>query len=185
MRIMPRRYHPSLVLLHWAVALMSTAALYFGSVKLVPIPNDEPFKINGLRVHMIVGTLILVLVLIRLFVRKVTTHPLKATTGNAFLDRVGELSHGLLYASLIGQALLGLILAYQARLFDVVFAHRGAVPKDFWVYWPRSMHYALARLLMFLIVLHVCAALYHTFVLKDGFLRRMWFGARTPGSETL
>lgn len=33
--------------------------------------------------------------------------------------------------------------------------------------------------LMALIALHVAAALYHRFVLKDGLLRRMWFGKRS------
>jgi cytochrome b561 len=40
----------------------------------------------------------------------------------------------------------------------------------------RSVHYAISRLLMAVIVLHVAAALYHTFDLRDGLLRRMWFG---------
>jgi cytochrome b561 len=101
-----RRYHPLLVLLHWAVALLTMAALVFGAIKLVPIPNSDPYKINGLRVHMIVGMLILALVLVRLLVREVTTHPPKAPTGNAFLDRVERISHRLLYAALIGQAVM-------------------------------------------------------------------------------
>ena len=29
-----------------------------------------------------------------------------------------------------------------------------------------------------LIVLHVLAAIYHHFILKDGLIRRMWFGKR-------
>jgi NAD(P)-dependent dehydrogenase (short-subunit alcohol dehydrogenase family) len=33
-------------------------------------------------------------------------------------------------------------------------------------------------MLMTLIALHVVAALYHTFILRDGILRRMWFGKR-------
>ena len=40
------------------------------------------------------------------------------------------------------------------------------------------MHYALSRLLMGLIALHVVGALYHTLILKDGLLRRMAFGRR-------
>jgi cytochrome b561 len=39
-------------------------------------------------------------------------------------------------------------------------------------------HAALATLLAILIVVHVAAALYHQFVLKDGLFRRMWFGER-------
>ena len=120
-----RRYHPLLVLLHWAVALLTMAALLFGAVILAHIPNSDPYKTTGLSKHMIVGTLILVLVLVRLLVRRVTTLPPKATTGNAFLDKATRISQGLFYAALIGQALMGLTLAYQAKLFKVVFAHQG------------------------------------------------------------
>jgi cytochrome b561 len=54
----------------------------------------------------------------------------------------------------------------------------GALPKDFWVYPVRTVHYAFSRLLMALIALHIAGALYHTFILKDGLLRRMFFGRR-------
>jgi len=136
-----KRYHPLLVLLHWAIAPLIIAALLFGSIKLAPLPNSDPYKINGLRVHMIVGTLILVLVVVRLFVRRATAHPPEAITGNRLLDRVAKLSPRLLYLALIGQALVGLILARQSGLFSIVFAHRGTVPSDLWIYWPRTAHY--------------------------------------------
>jgi cytochrome b561 len=171
-----RRYHALLVWLDWVVAILTVAALFFGAAILAHIPNSAPYKITGLSKHMIVGTLILFLVLVRLFLRNVTARPPKAATGNAFLDKVTGVSHGLLYAVLIGQALAGLILANQSGLFSIVFAHQGAVPPDLWVYWPRKVHYLLSRLLMLLIALHIGIALYHTFILKDGLLRRMWLG---------
>ena len=40
------------------------------------------------------------------------------------------------------------------------------------------VHGLLATLLVGLIALHFAAALYHQLVLKDGLLRRMWFGRR-------
>jgi len=45
-------------------------------------------------------------------------------------------------------------------------------------YPMRSVHYVISRMLMALIALHAAAAIYHTFVLRDGLLRRMWFGKR-------
>ncbi len=44
-------------------------------------------------------------------------------------------------------------------------------------------HGTLAALLAGFIVLHVLAALFHQFVLKDGLLRRMLFGRRGPNSS--
>lgn len=174
-----KRYHPLLVLLHWTVAAIAIAALLFGSVKLAPLPSSDPYKIYGLRVHMIAGMLILVLLVARLFVRRATAHPRVAETGKRLFDMAARLSHRLLYLALIGQALVGIILARQSGLFSIVFAHLGTVPSDLWIYWPRTPHYLLSRLLMFLIALHICGVFYHTFVLKGGLLHRMWFGRRT------
>jgi hypothetical protein len=53
-------------------------------------------------------------------------------------------------------------------------------PADFWAFPVRSVHYALSRLLMVLIALHLVGALYHTFILKDGLLRRMTVGTTRP-----
>jgi cytochrome b561 len=63
-------------------------------------------------------------------------------------------------------------------LFETVYGGRGTLPPDLWVYPIRSLHYLISRLLMALIALHITGALYHTFVLKDGLLRRMAFGRR-------
>jgi cytochrome b561 len=54
----------------------------------------------------------------------------------------------------------------------------GTLPADFWIYPIRSIHYLFSRMLMVLIALHVAGALYHTLLLRDGLLRRMFFGRR-------
>jgi cytochrome b561 len=53
------------------------------------------------------------------------------------------------------------------------------LPDSFAVFPTFRAHAALATLLAILIVVHIAAALYHQFVLKDGLFRRMWFGRRT------
>jgi cytochrome b561 len=53
------------------------------------------------------------------------------------------------------------------------------------VYPARTVHYVFSRLLMALIALHVAGALYHTFILRDGLLRRMFFGQRTLPTTSL
>jgi cytochrome b561 len=172
------RYHPFLVVIHWLLAVLIVSALALGALVMVRIPNSDPMKIEAVRSHMIGGSLILILMLVRLFVRVGTAHPAAAATGNSTLDRIARLSHRLLYVLVLGQAGSGLFLALQAGLPDIVFAGNGALPAHFWVFPVRSVHYAISRLLMALIALHVTGAVYHTLVLRDGLLRRMWFGRR-------
>jgi cytochrome b561 len=172
------RYHPLLVALHWVLALMIIAALALGALVMVKIPNTDPMKFEALSSHMSGGMLILVLMLVRLFVRMRTRHPAPVTAGNPLLDRIAWASHRMFYIAVVGMAGSGLFMAVQTGLFGIVFGGHGSLPPDFWVFSVRTVHYAFSRLLMALIALHVVAALFHALVLRDGLLRRMFFGRR-------
>ena len=171
------RYHPLLVALHWILAVLIIAALALGALVMVKIPNTNPMKLEALRSHMIGGALILVLMLVRLVVRIRTEHPAPPSTGMRVLDRLAWVSHRMLYAAVLGMAVSGLIMALQTGLPGILFGG-GTLPADFWVYPIRSVHYVMSRVLMAVITLHIVGALYHTLVLRDGLLRRMFFGRR-------
>jgi cytochrome b561 len=180
-----KRYHPALVALHWAIAILVIAALSLGALVMVRIPNSSPHKLEALRSHMSGGTLILVLMLARLLLRRSTAHPVPAATGQPLLDRLAWLSHRFFYVAVIGMATSGIVMALQTRLPWVVFLGEGTLPADFWAFPVRVVHYGFSRLLMGLIALHVAGALYHTLVLRDGLLRRMFFGHRRAPAHLL
>src|SRR5215475_7458692 len=98
------RYHPALVVLHWFLAVLITAALALGALVMVKIPNTDPMKLEALRSHMTGGLLILALMLVRLFIRSQTAHPDPATASNAKLDRLAWLSHRAFYVVVLGMA---------------------------------------------------------------------------------
>ena len=172
------RYHPLLVTLHWLLAVLIIAALALGALVMVKIPNTDPMKLEALRSHMLGGSVILLLMLVRLFVRRRTKHPAAVTTGHPALDWLAWASHRLFYPAVLGMAGSGLFVALQTGLPAIVFAGHGVLPADFWVFPVRTVHYLFSRLLMALIALHVAGALYHTLILRDGLLRRMVFGRR-------
>jgi cytochrome b561 len=172
------RYHPLLVTLHWVLAFLIIAALALGALVMVRIPNTDPMKLEALRSHMAGGLVIMLLMLARLFVRTRTPHPAPASTGNPMLDRLAWASHRLFYVAVLGMAGSGLFIALQTGLPAVVFAGDGVLPADFWIFPARTVHYLFSRLLMALIALHVTGAFYHALILKDGLLRRMFFGRR-------
>jgi cytochrome b561 len=180
--IMVSRYHPLLVLLHWILAGLVIAALALGALVMARIPNTDPVKFEALRSHLIGGTLILVLMLARLVLRLRTEHPAAAAAGHPLLDGIAWFSHRLLYIAVIGMPISGLILALQSGLPWILFGH-GELPADFWIYSFRTVHYLFSRVLMALIALHIAGALYHTLVLRDGLLGRMFFGRRTVAAK--
>jgi cytochrome b561 len=174
----PSRYHPVLVALHWALALLIIAALALGTLIMAKMPNSDPMKIEALRSHLAGGVLILLLMVVRLVVRMVTRHPASASTGAPSLDRLAWVSHRAFYVAVLAMAGSGIIMALQADLPSIIFGRGGALPADFWAFPVRSVHYLVSRLLMALIVLHITGALYHTLILRDGLMSRMLFGRR-------
>jgi cytochrome b561 len=178
------RYHPLLVSLHWLLAVLIIAMLCIGLVVLAPMPNTDPRKIGILLVHMSVGMAILALMVARLVVRMRTSRPADATTGNPLLDRLARITHYGFYVLVVLMVGSGYATAILAGLNKSVFQGSGdPLPPDFTVYPTFVAHGTLAALLAGFIVLHVLAALFHQFVLKDGLLRRMLFGRRGPNAS--
>jgi cytochrome b561 len=176
--VAPKRYNPVLVTLHWIIA-----GLIFGTVLLAG--EDEGggaatiAGIPTIGVHMLLGITILVLLTIRLIIRWRAQHPDWASTGNRFLDKVGELTHWALYLFTFGMTITGISLATRGNRLARMLGLAGATPSG--QFRPRGFsigmfHGAIWFFLLLLILLHVGAALYHQFILKDNLLSRMWYG---------
>jgi cytochrome b561 len=137
------------------------------------------FSTMGL--HMIFGLTVLVLLIVRLIVRWTTKHPEWASTGNKFFDWVGGLTHFGLYLFTFGMTITGIILANQRGQLARTFGIGSTPTRGSFVRGSFSLgmlHGSIWILLLLLIALHVGAALYHQFILKDHLLGRMWFGKR-------
>lgn len=184
------KYHPVHVVIHWFIAFAMANLLLRGAFIMVNIPNSSPEKISGLGAHMFAGILVLVLMIVRIVLLKTTHMPPESEGPTPFLTKVKKIVHPLLYVSIFVQVFAGLGMAYQADLINVIYAHQGALPESFWIYPLRTVHYVNSRILMTLITLHVSCALFHTFILKDGLIRRMsfgrrWLAARAAGASLL
>jgi len=175
-----QKYYPLLVAIHWLMALMILMALAAGGLVLANMPPDSPDKVQGLAGHMTVGMAIGVLLILRLVTRLRSTHPPHARTGNDLLDQVGRWTHWGFYLLVAGMVLSGLVTALGLGLFPIVYGGASeTLPSELATFAPRVAHGFVSKLLAALIALHIAAALYHHFILKDGLLRRMWFGKRS------
>jgi cytochrome b561 len=172
------RYHPVLVALHWALAFLIIVALAGGALRMAPMANTNPAKLAALRLHMTGGTLILILMSLRLILRRFTLRPPQAKTGRSLLDRLGRFSHIAFYGFVIAMTLSGLTMAVQTGVIRLVAGGHPPMPPDFWAFPIRTVHYVISRVLMGLVALHLAGVLYHTFILRDHLLRRMGFGRR-------
>jgi cytochrome b561 len=146
-------------------------------------PGQEGQNIfSKIGLHMILGLTVLALLVIRLIVRWTTKHPDWASAGNKFFDWVGGLTHFGLYLFTFGMTITGIILANQRGQLARTFGIGSTPTRGSFVRGSFSLgmfHGAIWTLLLLLIALHIGAALYHQFILKDHLLGRMWFGKQT------
>lgn len=107
------------------------------------------------QLHIIVGIATLVLMLLRVVVRLIQGAPEMPPAPHPLMEKAAHATHFLLYA--------GMILLPVAGILAWFFGVRDA----------GDVHEVLVNLMVFLIILHVGAALYHQFILKDNLLKRM------------
>lgn len=174
---LPVRYHPVHVVLHWLVAIMVIGAFAIGMTFLDSTPNSAPEKVTYLQYHSMWGTLLALLLIVRLITRFAFKRPAPADAGHPALNMIAKITHFLLYVGVFGMLLSGASMSMQAGLMNV-FSGQGSLPADFHIFPPRGIHGMTFSILFLLILLHVGAALYHQFIRKDNLLGRMWFGKR-------
>lgn len=160
------RYAPSQILVHWLAAALIVFLLVTGTFVLAEIPNT-PEKTGNFRIHMILGALAALLVVARVLLRR--RHPQPPAVVAERRARLGHMGLNILVLLL---AVSGSVLALQSGVADAVLGN-GMLPESLDGWTLRKVHGLLSRLLMALIAVHVLAALYHQWIVRDGLLLRM------------
>lgn len=171
------RYSGVAIALHWGVALLVFAQLALGWW-MIGLP-DQPRGVQApwFNLHKSIGLTIGLLMLARWWWR--ARHP--APPLPASLPRwqaiAARANHAALYACLLVMPLSGYLgssfSGYPVRYFGIVLPAWGwdsPALKEFF----STVHFAAVWLLMALIALHLCAALEHLLVRRDGVVARMW-----------
>jgi cytochrome b561 len=182
---MQGRYGRVAMALHWTIALLALFQIGLGWW-MVDLPKSPPgVRAGWFNVHKSIGITIGLLMLARLGWRLGHAPPPLPTSLPRWQARAARLSHGLLYAALIAQPLVGYLgssfTRYPIKYFGVTLPHWG---------WEApalkqlcsNVHFALACLITGLVALHIAAALRHLFK-GDGVIQRMWPHARPARSR--
>ena len=172
--------------LHWLTLLLLIAAFTL-AISMVNMPFS-PRKLEFYSWHKWVGVTIFLVVLLRLIWRLANPVPRQPDGTPAWQERLAALSHGALYAILLVMPLTGWIMSSALNL-PVVYLGLIPIPSPFGVNRAlgeslKVVHLSLAVALLALVTLHVIAALYHHFSLRDDVMRRMLpWSARLRASE--
>jgi cytochrome b561 len=165
--------------LHWVLACGLLAQVILGWWML-SVPKTPPgLRASWFNVHKSIGLTLAVLVLVRLAWR--ITHPVEQSAQlPSWQQRAARATHRLLYILMLLLPLSGYLgstfTRYPVRYF-------GMVLPSWNVDWPAAkalrsaIHYGAVWLFMFVVALHVAAALRHWW-LRDGVAARMGFLSR-------
>jgi cytochrome b561 len=159
--------------LHWLTVLL--VAMQFVIGWTMPDVHKDTQPVNLIAWHLGVGATLVAVTAIRVIWR--LTHWPTPDELPPLLSVVSRITHVLLYAALVLVPLLGWINAssrgWTVRLLGVVPYPALSEPGSTFGDEMGDVHGILAWVLFALISLHVVAALFHRFVLRDHVLQRM------------
>jgi cytochrome b561 len=161
-------------LLHWAIVLLIVPQ-YFLAEAADELP-DGIEKLQLLTWHKSLGMLVLLLALIRIG-WKLANRGLPQPVGTPWQRKAAAAGHGLLYLLILAQPLSGWLMSsaanYPVTLFGW-FQFPALIGADHDLHEAlEEVHELLFTLLLVVAAVHIAAALYHHFVLRDSVLRRM------------
>ena len=177
------RFHGFAISLHWLMALLITGLLILGNY-MVSLDESDSLRFVLTQWHKSFGIIVLLLFVIRLMWR--LTHRPPALPGNLkpWEVRAAGLTQALLYVLICLIPLSGWLMVSVSPLDLPTLLFNG-------VHWPHlalfdgvsdkaavtdifaDIHAIAGNLIIFLLVLHIGAALRHHFVLKDGVMSLM------------
>lgn len=180
--MMPQRYGPVAIALHWIAAALILFNLAYG-LYLVGLPLS-PQKLRYFSYHKWIGVTVLLLSAARLLWRLTHRAPELPATLSPWERRAAKASHALLYVLFFAAPLTGWLFS-SASGFQTVYLGVLPIPDllaknrevaDVLKVAHRWINYTMAAV----IALHAAAALKHHFIDRDDALARMLPRLRKP-----
>jgi len=169
----PNRFALQSRVLHWLMAAMLLAMLFIGVSMVTSLGNYARL----VAIHRPVGIAILILAIVRLANRMLTTLPPFPLTMSPLERRVAAGSEKLLYGLMILLPLVGWGMLSAGHLPIVMVGRlhlRPILPARPMLFaFLRRSHTVLAYLLFLTFLAHLSAVLFHTLVVRDHLLDRM------------
>jgi len=170
------KFSLGMILIHWIVAAAIAAAVVYGLISAYAETAAETRA--AMVIHQSIGMVILIFALVRVALRFRQPIPPPPPAMPRYQKVTAALTHALLYFALFAFPISGYI-ALAARGRDISMFGLFDLPVGI----PQSLdaaalagdlHITAQWALYGLVILHIVAALYHHFIVKDDLLRRMW-----------
>ena len=155
------KYSKMQVFLHWATFILVLFQFLspsgIGEVFKLRLENKD-FEVGALAsLHMAVGTLIILFIFSRVWMRLSNLVPQDQNDGQRSLKFLARIVHFSMYGVLLLLPVSGGIAWFQLSID------------------ARNVHEFLSPVLLILVLIHVLASLVHHFIGKHSIFKRMWF----------
>lgn len=172
---LPKAFTPIQKTLHWLIAVAVIFMIFMGFI-MVSIP-DSDIKWFYYMIHKSFGTIIFLLMMWRIYLRMKYSAPAYPSSLSPFHLMLAKLSVPVLYIAILTMLLSGIIMSiaggYDIDIFNIITipALNSKMPGVAGVaHW---IHVNGVFLVIAILVMHVGAAFYHHFILKNAILGRM------------
>ena len=171
-----QRYGKVAMGFHWLM-LIGLAVAFGMAWIMTDIPGITPLKLKLFNYHKWLGVTLFALVVLRLLWRQVNPPPALPNSMSTKVQLVAHAGHGLLYLFMIAIPVVGylysLAAGYPVVWFGVIELPVIMAPNPELKPVFKQLHDQLGNGLLLLVAGHVCMALKHHVIDKDGTLCRM------------
>lgn len=167
-------FNPALRALHWLMAIAILTMLFIGVAMVSTVSSLHALLVS---LHKPLGLMILLLVLVRLWLRFTTAVPPLPRAVPGWQRALAHLSHWALYAMMLAQPLIGWAMLSAAGFpvtlgAGIVLPPLLPVSNDAYALL-RPLHTLVALLLFVTVMGHLAAALLHALIRRDGVFESM------------
>lgn len=167
------QYGSRAVVFHWLTALLILSMIPLG-IYMHELPNDS-YKAVFYRIHIIIGISVFVLTILRIVWKLMDNKVTELKTTPKYQQFMGKALHYIFYFMMLGASGSGLVYVISSGLAEQLFIADNMVWVNAHDFLPAEIHEKLTIPMIPLLVLHILAALYHQYFVKDGIFKRMWF----------
>jgi len=165
-----KQYSKRIAIMHWTIFILIVITFYLGHE--VADSKDAAARLSIYPVHFLIGDLVLLLTLVRIYFRKKDGEPAPANA-NPLLNKVAALTHLLTNLTVIAVAVSGFITVVTSGLLEAFKENNPALIPDFHKVDAKEFHELFIGIMLLLVVFHIAAAIYHQLIVKDNLLRRI------------
>lgn len=164
-------------LLHWAMAVLILAMIPVG-LTMIQEGLERPVQDALYIFHKNVGSLLLVLIMVRLSWRLLHPAPPLPHHMPRAMRVAAKANHAGLYLAIMVMGVTGYLRVrlggFPIEYLDAIGMPALPAKNEPAAEVAEAVHYATAWVLMALVAIHIAAAVFHGLVRRDGVFSRMW-----------